>query len=73
MGVCGTDVKVLAALLVKHGYLAESDIETDTQGYTVCNAAMVTAIKKFQTDANLEVDGYAGPLTIKALKNWEKR
>jgi murein L,D-transpeptidase YcbB/YkuD len=36
---------------------------------TAKNAAMVTAIKKFQEDAGLEVDGYAGAFTIKALKN----
>jgi His-Xaa-Ser repeat protein HxsA len=72
LGACGTDVKVLAILLVKHGYLAESDIETNDDGYTVCNAAMVAAIKKFQKDAGLEVDGYAGAATIKALKNWKK-
>jgi murein L,D-transpeptidase YcbB/YkuD len=72
LGACGTDVKVLATLLVKHGYLAESAIETNADGYTICNAAMVTAIKKFQKDAGLKVDGYAGAATIKALKNWEK-
>jgi murein L,D-transpeptidase YcbB/YkuD len=59
-------------LLVKHGYFAESDIETDSQGYTVCNAAMVMAIKKFQEDAELEVDGFAGAETIQALKNRKK-
>ena len=72
LGSCGTDVKVLASLLVKHGYLAESDIETNADGYTICNAAMVTAIKKFQKDAGLTVDGYAGATTITMLKNWKK-
>jgi hypothetical protein len=67
----GTDVKVLATLLAKHGYLADADIEQDTQGYVVCNKAMVSAIKKFQKDANLEADGYAGTETIKALKEWK--
>jgi len=72
LGACGTDVKVLAALLVKHGYLAESDIETNADGYAICNAAMVTAIKKFQKDAGLTADGIAGATTFKALKNWKK-
>jgi murein L,D-transpeptidase YcbB/YkuD len=66
----GTDVKVLAALLVKYGYLAESDIETDDQGYTICNTAMIVAIKAFQKDAGLQIDGYAGKETVKHLKNW---
>ncbi|GHU67064.1 hypothetical protein FACS189413_01170 [Bacteroidia bacterium] len=72
MGACGTDIKVLATLLVKHGYLAESAIEKDEQGYVICNTAMVTAIKAFQKDAGLTADGYAGAATIKALKNWKK-
>jgi hypothetical protein len=72
LGACGTDVKVLATLLVKHGYLAESAIEINADGYTICNAAMVTAIKKFQSDAGLKADGYASATTIKALKNWKK-
>ena len=72
LGACGTDVKVLAALLVKHGYLAESDVITDAQGYTCCNEEMVTAIKKFQKEAGLNADGNAGAATIKALKNWKK-
>jgi hypothetical protein len=72
LGACGTDVKVLATLLGKHGYLTESAIETNADGYTICNAAMVTAIKKFQKDAGLKADGYAGTATIKALKNWKK-
>jgi hypothetical protein len=72
LGACGTDVKVLAMLLVKHVYLAESDIETNADGYTICNAAMVTAIKKFQKDAGLTADGIAGAATFKALKNWKK-
>jgi len=70
---CGTDVKVLASLLVKHGYLTESAIKKDEQGYVICYAAMVTAIKAFQKDAGLKADGYAGAATIKALKNWKKK
>ena len=70
--LCGTDIKELAALLVKHGYLAETDIVTDPQGYVICNEVMVAAIKKFQKDAGLKVDGLAGMGTINALKNWKK-
>lgn len=69
-GNSGTDVKVLAALLVKYGYMSESDIETDTQGYTICNTAMITGIKRFQKDAGLKVNGQANTSTISALKNW---
>jgi murein L,D-transpeptidase YcbB/YkuD len=71
-GSRGTDVKVLAALLVKHGYLKEADIETDDKGYVKCNTAMVAAIKKFQKDAGLETDGIARFETIITLKKWKQ-
>jgi len=71
-GACGTDVKVLASLLVKHGYLDESEIKTDDQGYACCDEKMTAAIIQFQKDAKLTADGYAGAATIKALKEWKK-
>lgn len=73
LGLCGTDVEELATLLVGYGYLSESAVEKDAQGYVICNPAMVEGIKKFQKDAGLKVDGYAGVATIRALKNWTRK
>lgn len=58
----GSDVKALQQLLLDAGYLlpkygADGDFGDETD----------VAVRAYQTDAGLEVDGVAGPLTLAAL------
>lgn len=71
-GTCGTDVKILAVLLVKHGFLEQKSIETNPDGYPICNAPMVAAIKSFQKSVGLVVTGSADAATIRALRDQDK-
>lgn len=72
LGACGTDVKILAALLVKHGFLAQESLENNLAGYPICNAPMVAAIKSFQKTVGLVVTGSADATTIRALRDYDK-
>lgn len=62
-GDSGDGVKWLQWYLCKLGYLTSSDIDGQF-GPTTLNA-----VKKFQTDKSLDVDGYVGSATRTALKN----
>ena len=62
-GHAGDNVKWLQWYLCKLGYLKESDIDGDFGPTTL------SAVKKFQTDKNLDVDGLVGSGTRAALKN----
>lgn len=62
-GHAGESVKWLQWHLYKLGYLKESDIDGDFGPTTL------SAVKKFQTDKNLDVDGAVGSGTRTALKN----
>lgn len=62
-GHAGDNVKWLQWYLYKLGYLKESDIDGDFGPTTL------SAVKKFQTDKSLEVDGLVGSGTRTALKN----
>ena len=60
----GADVQELQSMLIGLGYDlgkwgADGDFGSDTQ----------SAVKKFQQDYRLDVDGAAGPDTLEALKN----
>ena len=63
-GMSGADVRELQSMLIGLGYDlgkwgADGDFGSDTQ----------SAVKKFQQDYRLDVDGAAGPDTLEALKN----
>lgn len=62
-GHAGDNVKWLQWYLCELGYLKESDIDGDFGPTTL------SAVKKFQTDKNLTVDGLVGSGTRAALKN----
>ena len=72
VGCIGTDVKVLAALLQKHGFIEASDIETNAKGYVIYNKAIAEGVKKFQKVAKLPVNSIADKATITALRNYGK-
>ena len=72
MGCIGTDVKILATLLLKNGFIQREEIEVDANGYTIYNAAIKEGVKKFQKAASLPVTGIADNKTITALRNYGK-
>lgn len=72
VGCIGTDVKVLAALLQKHGFIEASAIKTNADGYVIYNDAIAAGVKKFQKAASLPVTGIADSKTITALRNYGK-
>ena len=72
VGCIGTDVKVLAALLQKHGFIEAPDIETNAKGYVIYNKAIAEGVKKFQKVAKLPVNGIANQTTITTLRNYGK-
>ena len=59
-GMNGSDVEVLQALLKAHGYTL-----ADSAG--VFGTSTDKAVRKFQQDNNLAVDGIAGPMTWAAI------
>ena len=68
----GTDVKILATLLLKHGFIAKEDIKTNKDGYTIFDAAIEKGVRKFQKKASLTETGIADSKTMTALKNYKK-
>ena len=62
-GSTGEGVKWLQWHLYKLGYLSSGDIDGDFGNKTL------TAVKKYQTDKNLDVDGLVGSGTREQLKN----
>lgn len=70
IGCIGTDVKVLAALLQKHGFILASNIKTNDSGYVIYDEAIAEGVKKFQRVANLPITGIANQATITALRQY---
>lgn len=64
----GADIKQLTDWLVKCEYLKASQVYKNTSGYVVYNDDVVNAVKAFQKDMVLSVDGSAGSTTIEKLK-----
>ena len=64
----GADIKQLTDWLVKCEYLKASQVYKNTSGYVVYNDDVVNAVKAFQKDMGLSVDGSAGSTTIEKLK-----
>lgn len=70
-GLYGNDVSTLTLLLVSKKYLHSSWI-TMEKGYSVYNTRVVSAIKRFQKDANLTQDGIVTSSLVSRLQNWEE-
>ncbi len=64
-GKSGTDVTELINILIRKGYLT-SPYVTGTYTY---NEVVKNAVKQFQRNNGLQVDGICGPTTIYYLKN----
>lgn len=69
-GISGNDVRELANLLIKIGYITEKDLTKDVWGNITCCSKLTDAIKKFQKSVDLSIDGIAGRTTIQALKDY---
>lgn len=69
-GMYGNDVSELTSLLVSKKYLHSSWI-TMQNGYPIFNARVVSAVKRFQKDANLSQDGIVNTATITKLREWD--
>jgi peptidoglycan hydrolase-like protein with peptidoglycan-binding domain len=68
-GISGKDVRELADLLIKIEYITEDILQKDNLGNVICCSNISNAIKKFQQNNNLVVDGIADKTTINTLKN----
>ncbi|MDE5732259.1 MAG: peptidoglycan-binding protein [Bacteroidales bacterium] len=66
----GSDVKQLTDWLVKCEYLKPSQVSKNYSGYVVYNDDVAGAVKSFQKDMKLAVDGLAGPATVAKLKEY---
>lgn len=64
-GTCSTAVRELQADLVKLGYTGNDSKQLKTDGNF--GRATLHAVKHFQHDHHLDVDGIVGPKTLKAL------
>lgn len=62
-------MKELADYLIKHGFL-KKELITINDSYTSCNIHMETAIKNFQRECGLTVDGKAGTTTITRIRSY---
>ena len=69
VGASGGDVKELAEHLIRHGFLNREHIVIVGSNAT-CNTHMETAIKNFQRECGLTVDGKAGSTTITHIRNY---
>ena len=49
--------------------MKSSDVEKNSLGYVICNSKMVDAIKAYQKDRGLTVDGIIGKATSITLKD----
>jgi peptidoglycan hydrolase-like protein with peptidoglycan-binding domain len=67
-GVSGKDVKELADYLIRYGYLKKDDIGVIGSGDITFNLKMEDAIKRFQKECGLVVDGKTGTTTIDYIK-----
>jgi muramidase (phage lysozyme) len=64
-GAAGDVVDGLQDQLVKHGYMTTAQVKT---GPGIFGPKTEAALRRFQSDHQLEVDGRLGPLTYKALQ-----
>ncbi len=64
----GADVKQLTDLLVKCDYLQSSKVSKNSSGYVLYDEDVIDAVKRFQKDIGISVDGNAGTTTISKLK-----
>lgn len=70
-GIYGADVNKLAQLLVAKYYLKRNSI-TQKSGYTLYDTNMSAAVKHFQRDAGLTVNGIVDNTTSVALQTWDE-
>ena len=70
-GLYGNDVSKLTSLLVSKKYMNSSWI-TMKNGYSVYNARVVSAVKRFQKDAGKSQDGVMTSSLVATLKNWDE-
>jgi hypothetical protein len=70
-GASGKDVKELADYLIRYGYLKKDDLDVLGSGDITFNLKMEDAIKQFQKDCGLFVDGKAGTSTINFIKMYQ--
>lgn len=69
-GLYGNDVSKLTALLVQKNYLSSSWVTTQ-KGYSVYNARVMDAVKRFQKDAGLTQNGVVTTALVEKLENWD--
>jgi len=69
-GLYGKDVSELTSLLVKKKYLNSSWI-TMQKGYSVYNARVVDAVKRFQKDAGKKQDGIVTSSLVDDIRSWD--
>ena len=66
----GADVKQLTDWLVKCDYLKSTQVSKNYLDYVVYDDAVVNAVKAFQKDMGITVDGSAGSTTVDKLKSY---
>lgn len=69
-GVYGNDVSELTALLVAANYLRGSWVSTQ-KGYSVYDARVVAAVRRFQKDAGLPQTGKFTKTLVSSLEAWD--
>lgn len=70
IGLYGNDVNQLVNLLQEKYYL-RSDFSATQSGYSLFDDEVEEAVKQFQKDAKLTVNGIMDLASIKALKSWD--
>ena len=66
----GADVKQLTDWLVKCDYLKSTQVSKNYLDYVVYDDAVVNAVKAFQKDMGITVDGSAGSTTVDKLRSY---
>ena len=69
-GTYGSDVDQLVTKLVQKQYLSSSSV-TQNNGYASVDANVDAAIRHFQKDAGLKVDGKVTSSVVSALNSWD--
>lgn len=70
-GLYGNDVSKLTSLLVSKKYMSSSWI-TMQNGYSIYNARVISAVKRFQKDAGKAQDGVMTSSLATTLENWDE-
>lgn len=70
-GIHGSDVTSLTGYLATNYYLKRTQIK-EKEGYSLYDAAVVSAVKHFQKDAHLPQTGIADIQTINKLESWDR-